>query len=79
MDGTEGEMAAEVRAFGAKLEKRAGRRVEYVDERLSSWSAEEALKGVSRKERRQKGRVDAMAAAQILRDYLARREAEQGG
>jgi len=69
MDGTEGDMAKEVRGFGAKISERTGLRIEYIDERLSSWNAEQQLKGVKRK-KGDRGRIDAMAASQILRDYL---------
>ena len=46
--------------------------IEKLDERYSSKRASEALveAGVSKKKRRQKGRLDAAAAALILQDYL---------
>lgn len=71
MDGTEGEMAREVRGFGARLAERIGIAVEWFDERLTSFAAEEQLRGLSKRERR-KAPVDAMAAVQILRDWMAR-------
>ena len=69
MDGSEGFQAEKVRAFCAQLEK-AGLRVIFQDERLSTVSAEEALieGGVSRAGRRQV--VDKVAAAVILQQYL---------
>lgn len=76
MDGTEGDMAREVRRFAVRLEKVTRRPVVFSDERLSSWSAEEALRELPKKQRGARGRIDAMAAAQILRDYLARRAAD---
>lgn len=77
MDGTEGPMAAEARAFGARVAAATGRTVVFHDERLSSAGAEDALRGQTPKQRqkmRKEGRIDAMAAAQVLRDYLAARD-----
>ena len=69
MDGSEGFQAKKVREFCAQVEKR-GLKVFYQDERLTTVSAEEALTegGVSRKD--QKGSVDKIAAAVILRQWL---------
>lgn len=71
MNGTEGEIAAEVRRFGDKLGVAAQLPVEYSDERLTSWSAEQDLRSFKKKVRRKKGLIDAMAAVAILRDWLA--------
>lgn len=73
MDGSEGAMAKEVRGWAAKLGAKLGLPVEFCDERLTSWSAEQELRGFSKRVRRKKGLVDAMAAVQILRDWLAAR------
>lgn len=69
MDGTEGFQARKVRDFCAQLEK-AGLKVIFQDERLSTVSAEEALIecGVSRGGRRQV--VDKVAASVILQQWL---------
>ena len=76
MDGSEGEMADEARTFAAALEEDSGIPVETWDERLSSTAAERALleTGVPRKKRREKGRVDAMAATLVLKAWLAARD-----
>lgn len=73
--GNEGEWAAEVRAFGAEVERRLGLPVHWVDERLTSVSAERFVRGsgLRRSEREEKSRVDAAAAALILQGYLERR------
>lgn len=70
LDGTPGDMAKEAAAFADRLRKHLGRPVELVDERLSSWEAEQQLHewGVLRPGQS----VDDLAAAIILRDYLAR-------
>ena len=69
MDGTERFQAQKVREFCAQLEK-AGLRVYYQDERLTTVSAEDALLegGLSRQSRRQV--VDKVAAALILQQWL---------
>ena len=69
MDGSEGGQADKVRAFAAELEK-AGLRVSYWDERLTTASAERALiaGGMRRDARKQK--VDMVAAAVILQAFL---------
>ena len=72
MDGSEGEMAEEARAFAGDLQRRTGVAVEEWDERLSSEAARKALleAGASRKTRRDKGSTDMMAATLVLRSYL---------
>ncbi|MFW6150247.1 MAG: Holliday junction resolvase RuvX [Chloroflexota bacterium] len=71
MDGQEGSQAAWARALTDKLRARTGRVVELWDERLSTWSAERALREAGPR-RRTKDRVhpDAVAAAYILQSYL---------
>ena len=69
MDGSEGFQAEKVRLFCQQLEK-AGLTVFFQDERLSTVTAEEAmLEGnLSREQRRE--RVDKVAAAIILEQWL---------
>ncbi len=69
MDGSQGGQAEKVRAFAAELEK-AGLRIAFWDERLSTVTAEQALiqGGVRREQRREV--VDKVAAAVILQAYL---------
>ena len=66
MDGSEGFQAEKVRAFCAQLEK-AGLRVIYQDERLTTVTAEEALLEDNMSRRDRKDHVDKVAAAIILR------------
>ncbi len=85
LDGRPSEMAAEARRFAARIGKELGLPVELVDERLSTWEAEQTLEsavraGALRRPRAgaaRKGRaeLDQVAAAIILRDYLARERA----
>ena len=68
LDGTAGEMAEEAGRFAERVRKQMGLPVEMVDERLSSWEAEQS--GEKNKKREGKESVDALAAALILREYL---------
>jgi putative holliday junction resolvase len=70
--GEEGAWAAEVRRFGAELERRSGLPVHWIDERMTSVAAERAVRssGLSRSDRHDKSRIDAAAAALILRHHL---------
>jgi len=88
LDGTEGEMADEARRFAERVRKQIGVPVELVDERLTSWQAEQLLeqefgRRITHRETHQgrkkvaptsdgKYSVDAVAALLILREYLAR-------
>ncbi len=81
LDGTRGEMADEAGRFAERIRKQIGVPVALVDERLTSWEAGMILEGetpahgiaVSAKNRRaaRKAGVDSVAAALILREYLA--------
>ncbi len=85
LDGTAGEMAAEAARFAMRIEKELRLPVELVDERLSSWEAEQivaadrvvAAKRRGRARRRAARSVDDVAAAVILRDYLERERARK--
>lgn len=75
MQGDETDWTTEVREFGAKLAERAGVTVHYLDERMTSVRAEQAVRsiGLKKSERESKERVDAAAAMLILQTYLDRR------
>jgi putative Holliday junction resolvase len=79
--GAEGEWAREVRGFGRDVARRTGLPVHWVDERLSSVVAERAVRGMGlkRSQREEKARVDATAAAILLRLYLAGSRIEEDG
>jgi putative Holliday junction resolvase len=68
LDGAEHEMSKRCRQFARKLENRFKLPTQLVDERLSSRSAELALKesGAART----KTRIDQLAAQQILQSYF---------
>jgi putative pre-16S rRNA nuclease len=70
--GEETEWCAEVRDVGRRLAERLGVDVSFVDERLTSVSAERAVRavGLPKRERERKERVDAAAAQLILQAWL---------
>lgn len=72
MDGSFGEMAAEARAFAARLMTLSEIQVLERDERLTSYEAEEMLRemNLSRRRRQEKGLKDMLAATVLLREYL---------
>ncbi len=70
MDGSEGPAAKSVRTFGAGIEARAKVPVDYQDERLTSFAAEKQLDRTGRTHKEKRELRDALAAAEILRDYL---------
>jgi putative holliday junction resolvase len=75
MDGTHGKAAREAQAFGKELQSRCGKPVFYVDERLSSFAAEQTLidrkrQGEKITRRQKKTRLDALAAADFLQAHL---------
>jgi putative Holliday junction resolvase len=69
MDGTAGPAAAEARGFAQTLGQRLGLPVHLVDERLSSFQAEEQLSGRGLTRGQKKSRRDALAAAAILNAF----------
>jgi putative holliday junction resolvase len=75
MDGTAGPAARESLRWGNALQQRCGKPVVYVDERLSSFAAEQTIidrkrsgEKITRKQR--KSRLDALAAADFLQAFL---------
>ncbi|WP_414551843.1 Holliday junction resolvase RuvX [Anabaena sp. CCY 0017] len=75
MDGTLGFQARQVQKFGKKLGKALNLPVEYVDERLTSFQAEQLLIAENRSPSRHKGLIDRKAAAIILQQWLDTRRA----
>ncbi|HBC89731.1 MAG TPA: Holliday junction resolvase RuvX [Lentisphaeria bacterium] len=70
MSGDEGTHAAKVRELAGIIEQKTGIKVNLLDERLTSVSAEKLLieGNVSREKR--KGKIDAVAACIILQNFL---------
>ncbi|HEY9632144.1 MAG TPA: Holliday junction resolvase RuvX [Coleofasciculaceae cyanobacterium] len=70
MNGTIGTQALKVQKFARRLAAALQLPVEYVDERLTSYEAEELLKAQKRSPSRNKGLIDRKAAAIILQQWL---------
>ena len=70
MDGTEGVRVEKTREFASELSKYTDAKIDFLDERLTSVSAEKILisADVSRKKRKQV--LDKLSATIILQDYL---------
>jgi putative Holliday junction resolvase len=61
------------RALGAALATASAKPVEYWDERLSSFAAEELLQPAQLTRKKRRGRLDQVAAQVILVDFLSAR------
>jgi len=61
LDGTEGDMAEEARGFAARLEKTLRLPATLVDERLTSWEAQEEQRARSRRRQARRARSDSHA------------------
>lgn len=70
MDGTEGPRAQVTREFGELLERTSGLPVIYVDERLTTVSAERMLIDADVRRDKRKKVIDKVAATIILQSYL---------
>ena len=89
LDGTQSEMSEEAKGFAGRVEKALGIPVEMMDERLTSWEAEQTV-GMNksaassrggreqRAGRKRQTSFDDVAAAVILRDYLNRKRPQDG-
>lgn len=70
MDDTEGPRAKASRVFAERLQQATGIETTLQDERLTSFAADEALKGSGRTRKSKKRIQDAIAAAELIRDFL---------
>lgn len=70
MDGSLGFQARHVQKFAKRLAKALELPVEYVDERLTSYQAEQLIIAENRSPSRNKGLIDRKAAALILQQWL---------
>jgi len=71
MSGESGDSVAKARSFGDLISETFGMKVRYVDERLSSVSAQKKLQDAGLDTRDSKKIIDAMAAVAILEQGLA--------
>ena len=70
MNGDLGPQAQDCREFGEKISQKFEIDVIFVDERLTSFEAEEILKKQKAKYTKDKGLVDKIAASIILKEYM---------
>lgn len=70
MDGTESEMCQYVKKFCQMLETKTSAKIIFVDERLTSISAEHIMHDLNVKVKKKKGLIDQIAATIILQSYL---------
>lgn len=70
MDDSEGPAAKTARAFAELLTQRTGKVVHLVDERLSSYHADQLMSQTGLTHGQKKARRDALAAANILQAFL---------
>lgn len=73
MNGSLGFQAKHVQKFAQRLSNALQMPVEYVDERLTSFQAEQLLQAENRSPSRHKGLIDRKAAALILQQWLDER------
>jgi putative Holliday junction resolvase len=73
LSGREGPAAEAARGFARMVHEVSGVDVELVDERFSTHTAERAMLEGGVKRRNRRARVDKVAAAVILQQYLERR------
>ena len=73
IDGSTGSQAKKALALVALLEQATGLPVHPMDERLTTFQADDMLKQSGLTHKQKKERRDAIAAAAILRDFLASR------
>jgi putative Holliday junction resolvase len=72
MDGTEGAAAKAAREFGEQLSVKSNLPVHVQDERLTSYAADQRMAQTGRTHKQKKELRDALAAAEILRDFFDR-------
>ncbi len=69
MDDSEGPRATDARAFGSALARCCDCKIHMHDERLTTFEADDRMRGTSRREK--KSRSDAVAACVLLESFFA--------
>jgi putative Holliday junction resolvase len=70
MSGESGEMAQEAARFAARVQAELAIETELLDERLTSWEAQQSLASSAPSRRKHRATLDSLAAAILLREYL---------
>ncbi|AFY95444.1 Holliday junction resolvase RuvX [Chamaesiphon minutus] len=73
MDGQIGSQAKKVQKFARRVAAEIALPIEYVDERLTSYAAEQIMKDANISISRNKATIDRIAAAVILQQWLEER------
>jgi len=74
MDDSQGPRAIQTRKFADQLKGKINLPVFFQDERLSSFTAEKQLSQTGLTHKKKKNRIDALAAAQILKAFIEERK-----
>jgi len=77
LDGSEGTSAHRARAFAERLQRRWGKRVILLDERLTTKQAGQQLSAMGHRAREQRKMIDSVSAALLLQTYLDSRNSKQ--
>jgi len=73
MDGSENERTVQTKRFAEEIKDKINLPVFFQDERLSSYSAAKRLSQTGLTHKKKKNRIDAIAAAEILKEFIAAR------
>jgi len=76
MDGTEGDRAAMAKKFAQEIGTKTNLPIFFQDERLSTFAAGDKLAQTGLTHKKKKNRIDAIAAAEILKRFI---EGRKGG
>jgi putative Holliday junction resolvase len=77
MDGSLGKQAIQIQKFAETISKALSLPFEFIDERLTSFEAEESMKAARISLRENKELIDRKAAAIILQQWLDRRRVKR--
>lgn len=70
LDGSDSDMLENVKSFAEKCQRFFSCKIDYFDERLSSKQVSRQLSQIGMNQKKQRGKIDAHAAALILQGYL---------
>lgn len=76
MDGTEGDRAIQAKKIAGEIKAKTNLPIFFQDERLSTFSAGNKLSQTGLTHKMKKNRIDAIAAAEILKEFLSSRKSE---
>ncbi|MGD0785444.1 MAG: Holliday junction resolvase RuvX [Sedimentisphaerales bacterium] len=74
MDDSEGKRAIQTRKFAGQIKEKINLPIFFQDERLSSFTAEKQLSQTGLTHKKKKDRIDALAAAEILKTFIEERK-----